>query len=66
LMHRYWPMLARGITGGFADWYKRKLMSQAFMQDGETHVPQDANATTLLGEGKSNVGMLAVDERGKP
>lgn len=30
---RYWPHVARGCTGGFAEYYKRKLMKGAFEQD---------------------------------
>jgi hypothetical protein len=33
LMKRYWPHIARGATGGFAEWYKRQLMEGAFKQD---------------------------------
>jgi hypothetical protein len=33
LMRRYWPHIARGATGGFAEYYKRKLMEGAFAKD---------------------------------
>lgn len=43
LWKRYWPHIARGCTGGFAEYFKRKLMENAFAQDTETVVPQAAN-----------------------
>jgi len=33
LMKRYWPHVARGCTGGAAEWYKRSLMEGSFVQD---------------------------------
>lgn len=30
---RYWPHVARGCTGGFAEYYKRKLLENAFKPD---------------------------------
>jgi len=35
LWKRYWPHVARGCTGGFAEYYKRKLMEGAFAQDSQ-------------------------------
>lgn len=36
--HKYWPHLGRGCTGGFAEYYKRKLLEGSF---GETTLYKD-------------------------
>jgi hypothetical protein len=45
LWKRYWPHVARGCTGGFAEYYKRKLMEGAFAQDSQA---MGVQATTAV------------------
>lgn len=50
-LKHYWPHVARGCTGGFAEYYKRKLLDGAFVQDAEvpktTVVPMTADPSPI-------------------
>lgn len=50
LWKRFWPQVSRGCTGGFAEYYKRKLMEAAFVQD------TDAKPDPITGGVATEVG----------
>ncbi len=66
LWKRYWPHVARGVTGGFAEYYKRKLMEGAFAQDSVAEVPSDTPSEPIgvPADAGSSVGSEAPDGEG--